>query len=312
MIRNLTARKPCFRLFRAGRLYGRGPVEIIVVVGIVGFAMLLIMVALPRGRETARMAKCQQNLMQIGVGLQMYHVAQRHYPTVPHLDGSAGDPPIAALLDAFVVPDLLELKDPTKPPKPTQAPPRGSRVPGLACPSDSHSIGGLSVPSISYRANTGETASGTGGPFEPGRTSTSRGIEQADGLSFTAAYAERLVGDRQPNSIASWNYGTVPGTVVGSTCPEIPADRWNGDAGADWSEASWRSTLYSHALSPNPPRSCIGDDGRTALMGASSSHVNRINVLMMDGSLKGITPGVDPKVWQGLGTIGPTEAKEGP
>ena len=39
-------------------------------------------------------------------------------------------------------------------------------------------------------------------------------------------------------------------------------------------------------------------------MGASSGHANRVNVLMMDGSLRGVTPTIDPKVWQAMGTVG--------
>ncbi len=279
------------------------------VVGIVAFALLIVMVSLPKGREAARMAKCQQNLMQIGVGLQMYHQAQGHYPTVPPLDQPGGSSPIQALFDAFAVPDLLEMRDPSKPPKPSRTPPRGSRVPGLACPSDSHAVGGLSEPFISYRANTGDSPLGLGGPFQPGRTTTSGEVERADGLSFTAAYAERLVGDGRPSSIDSWNYASIPGPIVGLRCPELPEGRWRGDAGTDWADSGWRSTLYTHALSPNAPRSCIAEDGRSALMGASSSHPGRVNVLMMDGSLKGVTPTIDPKIWQGLGTVGSAEER---
>ncbi len=279
----------------------------IVVVGIVAFALMILMVALPKGREKARMTKCQQNLMQIGVGLQMYHQSQLHYPIVPRLVSSNGESPIEALFDAFVVPDLLEMKDPTKPPKPSQAPPRGTRVPGLACPSDSNAMTGVAFPVISYRANTGDTPSGSGGPFQPGRVITSLEIERADGLSYTAAYAERLVGDGHPKSPSLWNYAMTPGPIEGSLVPELPDARWRGDAGSDWSEANWRSTLYNHVLTPNAPRSCIADDGRSALMGVSSNHVTRVNVLMMDGAVKGVTPTIQPNIWQALGTVGTTE-----
>ena len=38
-------------------------------------------------------------------------------------------------------------------------------------------------------------------------------------------------------------------------------------------------------------------------MGASGSHPGRINVLLMDGSLRGLTPTMSPKLWRALGTI---------
>lgn len=283
---------------------GRGLVEVIVVVAILGFAGLWVLMALPRGRETARMAGCQKNLMHLGVGLQMYHQLAGHYPEVPSPLGPGGDGPIKAMLDALVVPDLLELQDPAKPPKPSQSPPRGSRVPGLACPSDPNAMGSSTLPVVSYRANTGNDPAGKGGPFEPGRAITSSRIEAADGLAYTAGFAERSVGDRRDGEPTPWNYATSPASLNRGGCPELPADRWRGDAGSDWFEASWRSTLYGHLLVPNASRSCIAEDGRTGLMGASSGHVNRVNVLMMDGSLKVVSPSIDPKIWEAMGTVG--------
>jgi hypothetical protein len=285
---------------------------VIVVTGIVAFAMILVLMALPRGREASRLAACQNNLRQIGNGLAMYHQANRQYPIVPLLEGSAGPGPVKSMLDAFVIPDFLEIRDPTKPPKPTQSPPRGVRVPGLACPSDTNAMAGVSPSSISYRANTGDDPGGLGGPFQPGRALTSDRIEAADGLGFTAAFAERLVGDGRDRQPAPWNYAGSPGTVGEGGCPDAPLDRWRGDAGSDWAEASWRSTLYAHILPPNGTPSCISADGRTALMGASSGHVNRVNVLLMDGSLRAVTPTIDPKVWKALGTVGSPDAMPAP
>ena len=284
------------------------------IAGIVAFALVLVLMALPRGREASRLAGCQRNLMQVGVGLQMYHQAHRRYPTVPRLGGSTGDGPVKAMLDAFVIPDLLELHDPTRPPKPSRSPPKGVRVPGLACPSDQDALAGGFPATISYRANTGDDAGGLGGlggPFQPGRSITSDQIEAADGLSFTAAFAERLVGNGRDREPGLGNYWSASGSVDGAGCPDVPRERWRGDAGSDWAEASWRSTLYSHVLAPNAAPSCISADGRSARMGASSGHVNRVNVLLMDGSLRGVTPSINPKVWQALGTVGSPEPKPG-
>jgi hypothetical protein len=294
------------------RRYGRGAIEVIVVSGIVAFAMILVLMALPRGREVSRLAVCQNNLRQIGNGLAMYHQTHRLYPTVPSLDGSGGPGPIKSMLDAFVIPDLLEVSDPTKPPKPSQSPPKGARVPGLACPSDSNAMAGVSPSSISYRANTGDDPGGSGGPFHPGRALSSAQVEEADGLSFTAAFAERLVGDGHDRQPALWNYVGSAGPVGEGGCPDAPLDRWKGDAGFDWAEASWRSTLYAHIMPPNGTPSCISADGRTALIGASSGHVNRLNVLLLDGSLRGVTPSIDSKVWRALGTVGLPDSSPAP
>ncbi len=271
------------------------------VTAILGFAILCVMMALPRGRETSRMARCQDNLRVIGVGLSMYHQSRGHYP---HVTLPGGDGPLKTMLDAFVIPDFLDLRDPTKPPRPTQAAPRGTRVPGLACPSDLNATATPATPTVSYRACTGDDPGGHGGAFEPGRLMTSAEIGAADGLGFTAAFAERLVGDGRDGRGKSANYVNCPGPVDSAGCPSLSPDRWRGDSGADWAESSWRSTLYSHILTPNAGPSCIAEDRRTALMGASSAHPGRINVLLMDGSLRGVSPTIAPQVWWALGTVG--------
>lgn len=289
----------------APRRSGRGIVEVVAVVGIVGFFFVWALVALPRGRESSRIAGCQKNLMQIGVGLQLYHQVNRQYPTVAPLGPTPGDSPIKAMLDGLGLPDLVDLRDPARLPKATSAPPRGVTVPGLACPSDPNAMDRRFAAAISYRANAGDTAAGQGGSFEPGRITTIGAVEAGDGVSFTAAFAERLVGggiDRRPGL---GNYATTAGPIGETGCTDLALDRWRGDAGSDWSQAGWRSTLYGHLLAPNRSPSCIADDGKTAAIGASSAHPNRVNVLLLDGSVRGVTPSVAPAVWRGLGTIGP-------
>jgi len=279
-------------------------------VGVVGFGLVCLLVSLPRWRETARMAGCQQNLMRIGVGLQLYHQAARRYPTVPTLGGSVGDSPFKAMLDSLALPDFLELKDPGSKPKPTVAAARGVRVPGLSCPSDPHAMTRLFNAPISYRGNAGDTPDGLHGPFEPGRVVTAAGVEAADGLSFTAAFAERLVGDGRDDHPAPINYASTPGPVGGLDNSIGP---WRGDAGSDWAEAAWRSTLYNHALMPGSPApSRIAVDGGTAAIGASSAHPNRINVLLLDGSLRVVTPTINPDVWRALATTGVESAPTPP
>ncbi len=241
--------------------------------------------------------------MQIGVGLQLYHQANRHYPTVPDLGGPAGDAPIRAMLDSLSLPDLIGLRDPSTLPRPGQAPPSGSRVAGLVCPSDPYASSQTLDPRISYRAVAGDTPAGVGGPFQPGRLLTSAEVEAADGLGFTAGFAERMVGGGIDGRPGPMDYATTPGPVGEVGCPQSPVGRWKGDAGSSWSEVGWRSTLYNHAIRPGGSPSCIADDGRTAMMGASSAHPNRINVLLLDGSLRGVTPSMDLNLWRALGTV---------
>ncbi|MHC5544417.1 H-X9-DG-CTERM domain-containing protein, partial [Singulisphaera rosea] len=73
----------------------------------------------------------------------------------------------------------------------------------------------------------------------------------------------------------------------------------------------WRSTLYSHASTPNASPSCVAQDGRSAYIGASSGHPDGVNVLNFDGSVKVYTPRVSPKIWRDLATPNAPEAPKG-
>src|SRR4051812_29620156 len=142
------------------RRRGLSAVEVVVVLAIMGvFAMLLIMI-LPRRRETARMASCRRNLMQIGVALALYDQGQKSLPTVPAPGGAAAageGGPLMALLVELGLPDLTGAGDGrSRPPKQPGLTREARRVPGFVCASDPHAIGGIFPAPVSYRATTGD------------------------------------------------------------------------------------------------------------------------------------------------------------
>lgn len=281
--------------------------EVIVVLVLVCVVSLFLLMALPRQRETARYAGCQKNLKQIGVALALYDQAAGHLPLVPDLtvaDTSRAASPLKALLEKLAIPDLTELSDAKNPP-PRQA---GLSVaerplPGFICASDPNATAGLFPAPISYRATTGDAPDGRNGAFAPGRRVTLAEIEASDGSSYTAAFAERLVGDNRANTPSPVNYANMPGPWNQGGCPEAPDSAWRGDAGSSWIASSWRTTLYNHALLPNAFPSCLTEDGRSAYLGASSGHLQGVNVLFCDGSVRTITPQVDAKIWRDWATF---------
>jgi type II secretory pathway pseudopilin PulG len=283
---------------------GRTLVEVIAIVVILGFVGVWVVMGLPRWRESSRMIGCQNNLRQIGVALQVYHHGAGHYPVVPVLTEALGDSPIATMIETLGVPDFRDFTDPSVPPRPSQFAPRNTRIAGLLCPTDRRAIESHFASPTSYRANTGDTVSGLHGPFQPGRPATIDAIEHADGVAYTAAFAERLLGDGRDGQPDPWNYARFPGPVPESGCPPARPDQYHGDAGQDWGLADWRSTLYNHAIAPNAANSCVASDGKTAGMVASSDHENRIHVLLLDGSVRPVTSTIDAKVWAELGTTG--------
>jgi hypothetical protein len=172
------------------------------------------------------------------------------------------------------------------------------RVSGFVCASDPNATAGIFTAPVSYRATTGDAADGSGGAFAVGRRSSLTQIEAADGLSYTAGFSERLVGDNQAEHPAVHNYAGMPGPLSGTGCPSAAPGTWRGDAGSSWVCSNWQSTLYHHALVPNAQPSCIATDRLTAFMGASSGHVEAVNLLLLDGSVRTFTPAVDLKIWR--------------
>jgi type II secretory pathway pseudopilin PulG len=283
---------------------GLGAVEVIVLVVILTVIALVIVWALPRGRENARLVACRRNLRQIGVALSLYDTAVGRLPAVPELGTTLGSGPLAAMREQLGLGDFTALGDPKQRPAPQPGVASSPRpVPGFVCPSDPHATAGLFPAPISYRAVAGDAPDGRTGPFAPGRSLGLTAIEAADGSGYTAAFEERLVGDDRPASPGPRNYALVPGPVAADRCPSAPDPSWRGDAGSSWVEASWRSTLANHTLPPGAAPSCLADDGRTARIGSSSGHVGQVHVLMLDGRVQAVSPTIDPTIWKALGNV---------
>ena len=267
--------------------------EVLVVLVLVLVTLLFLLMLIPRQREVARLAGCRQNLAQIGKAVALYDPNAGTLPAVAL--GQRG--PLAMLLAELPVSDFRSL-DPRKPPRGPRSEPVERPVPGFICASDPNALRGLHLAPVSYRATTGDATDGRNGAFAPGRSTRFAAIEAADGTAYTALFSERLVGDGHLGQPAAMDYAVVDGPVAESGCGRPPAGAWQGDAGSSWLRAVWRSTLYTHALPPNAPASCIARDGRTALMGASSGHVEGVNVLFADLSVRTFTSRVEPRIWR--------------
>ena len=272
------------------------------VLAIVFLVAMVVLFALPRRRETARLTACRRNLMQIGIATALYDRSEGSLPTVPRLGTDPGPTggPLKTILEALVLPDLSGLNDVAKTPVPQPGRVPGERpVPGFVCPSDRTETGPAPV---SYRATTGDRSDGSRGGFTPGQRLTLAEIEAGDGLGYTAAFSERLLGNRRPNDLGPARYSLATGPIPEQGCPDSPPSTNRSDAGSSWAEASWRSTLYNHAMTPGAGPSCIVDDRLSARMGASSGHDAGVNVLIFDGSVRTVSPTIALPIWKALAT----------
>jgi len=281
---------------------GRGVIELLIILVIVGFLAMVIVMGLTRSREQARLLACRANLAQIGLAVSLYDQWTGALPPVPEPEAETRFSPIATMMGRLGVYDFREL-DPDMPRLEAGEGPveSATSVASLICPSDPVAISGTFDAPVSYRANTGDTVEGSGGPFAIGGSTAIAAIQAADGAEYTASFAERLVGSGEEGPDPLRDYQLVSGAVEPDCGASASPDRLERDAGRSWLEANWVSTLYTHARAPKGGPACIATDGRASNIGASSGHVDGIHVLTLDGRVQVVRPSVDPVIWKSLG-----------
>jgi len=153
-----------------------------------------------------------------------------------------------------------------------------------------------------------------------------QGRQITDGLSNTALYAERVRGDGDRETLelsSDWMqtdasepadadkttvrmYSDCTGTVTAGAT----GTRQYPCGGRNWVHGDYGTSRYTHVMPPNT-QSCAWSAGNMTAIPvnekgtattASSNHSGGVNVAIADASVQFVADGVDPLLWQALGS----------
>ena len=298
-------------------------IELLVVIAIIAILIGLLLPAVQKVREAAARMKCQNNLKQIGLALHNYHDVNSCMPP----GRSSG---VSYSAHAFLLPYIEQdnvfkaIKFSLSSSDAANALPRGTNLSIFTCPSDPVQVPPPGLGGTNYRVNEGTSILNSYGPSDTSGVNVNmpppnggffvdsqyRFADITDGTSNTAAFSEHLKGDftdgiSSPNA-DTFKPGTYPATPdeAMAQCAAIDvknlAYQGNSNVGAPWIKGSHSISSYWHA-SPPGFRSCMFPPSRISTT-ANSMHTNTVNVLLFDGSVRGVPYSVDLTVWRALGT----------
>jgi len=315
-------------------------VELLVVIAIIGILVGLLLPAIQAAREAARRMSCTNNLKQIGLALHNYESAMTTFPpSTVSVGGSASQPWSA---QAFLLPYLEGSNITSRidynvgyhsGTNKANFPPNGVatlRVPVYLCPSEPNDRARLDangVPEhfpINYSLNVGtylifnplNRADG-GSAFAPNRRNTVSGF--ADGLSNTVGLSE--VKAFTPRFHDHIGMPSAPPTNSSLVSSGYTGGSWSINGGhTEWVCGRAIHTGFTTTLTPNTkvPHIVSGvvydidvtssregrnqSDPTYGIITSRSYHTGLVNVVLMDGSVRGVSSSIELPIWQALGT----------
>jgi prepilin-type N-terminal cleavage/methylation domain-containing protein/prepilin-type processing-associated H-X9-DG protein len=302
-------------------------VELLVVIAIIGILVALLLPAIQAAREAARRNQCISNLRQFGLAMHNFESSREHFPQGDITVGASNGLSVHARLLPYVEEaqfnDLVDTTVGYDDSKNDQA--RMTRVALFLCPSDSSDklIADINVKTsgapTNYHVNQGSGILWSVWPAAaPNETQPKpNGVmirnykispkDVTDGLSHTAAFAERNLGDGD-NSISTdssdtYSPGTYPETADEALqqCNAMSGTNHSlSDIGMPWIRAYHSTTMYFHGSTPNG-RSCAYPPGRI-MTTSSSRHPGGVNLLMCDGSARFVADDISVSTWRALGS----------
>jgi len=296
-------------------------IETLVVVAIIGLLTALLLPAVQSARQTVRRASCLNNLRGLGLALSQYEAGCGSWPA----SAPSTLPSAFALLLPYVEQSNLyaafnfSATDPfsvgtSGHPNFTVA---ATRLSILMCPSDG-AFGTTGTINYACNAGTEVRRPARDGLFGSVRERPVRPADVADGLSYTAAMSEWLLGpSRSVKDPHRSSYRTTrPLLEAGdlatfaAQCRELGPEFANPglNKGQNWTVFDYKETLYNHIMGINE-RSC--SNAGYIQQGAwtvGSMHPGGVNVVFADGHARFLAERTSRPVWLAVGSRNGGEA----
>ena len=315
-------------------------IELLVVIAIIAILIALLLPAVQSAREAARRTQCRNNLKQLGLAMYNYLDVHSYFPpggTWPHpisVSGRVGGPfsPQARILPYIEQGNLQNLIDFSRP-YGDQPDVSKNRVATFLCPSDVNDrlTDNGKHWSFTYAANSGVWFiwdAGTheigNGPFGQNSKIATRdfidGTSNSLMMSEVKAFQEYVRPNADPSSTA------VPADVASLSIP--PGQRVRESAHTEWVEGKSPQYSFTTTFTPNsevPYVDANGDEYKSvdyvsrgevgipvasgadsATYGAITSrsyHVQMVNSLLGDGSVRSLSDSIDLGTWRALGSL---------
>lgn len=334
------------RTLRTGLRRGFTVIELLVSIGVISLLIAILMSAVQSARETSRRMECMNRMRQIMQATTAFETNRQRFPEyscggedrqgkrhlsicplvqiLPFIDQAnvfqrVDHNEMVGFASGYQRPSALSAKNMEF---------MTLTIPIYQCPSDRTLPG-----SCNYRANLGSGADWYTFPpappfqgcIDPKNGNGAFEMMQAlspsrftDGLSNTAMFSERVIGDGDPSQYDPWrDYSQVDDAwphcraeQLRSTCRDIAgiAAQHASFSGFTWFYATKAQTAYDHI---SPPNSRIPDCAHDALsvagatnsaIAARSQHPGIVNVAMGDGSIRTVAESIDLEVWRQMGS----------
>jgi prepilin-type N-terminal cleavage/methylation domain-containing protein len=302
-------------------------IELLVVIAIISVLVALLVPAVQQAREAARRAQCKNNLKQIGLALHNYHDAYTCLPpTVCIRPGDFGQWSAQARLLPYLDQANLQNLINFSLPYAGQPDVPKTRIPVYLCPSEINDRAslrdGIDQYPLNYAANQGTWlvfdpiggAKSLGAFMPNGRL---RAADFADGMSNTLGFAEvktfqpNVKGGSSPPPISPTDPAAVSALGAGSEFDPI-------DSHTEWVEGRVHQTGFTTTLPPNSnvpytfdsttydiDYTSAEEDVNVTTFAAITSrsyHPGIVQVLLMDGSVRSISSGINSGTWRNLST----------